>query len=508
MALFDKRGNRLPENEVIVFYSHKNPPKAILKNLKIPHVFIFLSLIILVGSLLTYVVPSGKYQRTKKQVGKVEQTIVEPGSYRQLPKHYSFNGFLIGEQLPGKATPVSLLGLITAIPRGLTSAASLIFFIFIIGAVLNLIRHSGTISVFLRLLLKKFRHRPALLTFLLFLFLALAASLLGMGYEFIIPLIPLFIIIARQMGYDRVYGVAILILGSGTGWATAITNPFNLQIAQQVAELPIGSGAAFRVVFFLVCAAISFSYLWQYGKKIKKNSNTALVPFEDDDNQYDDFKNREETMTARHIWIGVMAVTLFAAILTAVQTLGWSLTEMTGGFLAVGIITVLLSGMSGTEAMKVFVKGLEMMVIPAMVVGVARAIQVVLEEGQIIDTFLFYSATFLENRPKMISVQGMYVFQTFLNFFIPSASGQALVSMPLMAPLSDLLGISRQTAVFAFTTGDGFSNMIIPTFGVLMAILAIGRVPYEKWFRFVWPVYLMLAAAAALFLGLALLINY
>jgi uncharacterized ion transporter superfamily protein YfcC len=479
-----------------------------LKNFKIPHVFIFLSLIILIGSLLTYFVPSGEYLRTKRQVGNIEQTIVEPGSYRQLPKHFSPFGVLIGEQLPGKATPVSLLGLITAIPKGLTSAASLIFFIFIIGAVLNLIRYSGTISVFLQLLLNKFRHRPALLTFLLFLFLALAASFLGMGYEFIIPLIPLFIIIARQMGYDRVYGVAILILGSGTGWATAITNPFNLQIAQQVAELPIGSGAAFRVVFFLVCAAISFTYLWQYGKKIKKNSNDALVPFEDDDNKNDDFKAEVEPMTTRHIWIGVMAVTLFAAILTAVQTLGWSLAEMTGGFLTVGIITILLSGMSGSEAMKVFVKGLEMMVIPALVVGVARAIQVVLEEGQIIDTFLFYSASFLESQPRILSVQGMYVFQTFLNFFIPSASGQALVSMPLMVPLSDLLGISRQTAVFAFTTGDGFSNMIIPTFGVLMAILSIAKVPYEKWFRFVWPVYLMLAAAAALFLGIALLINY
>ena len=148
------------------------------------------------------------------------------------------------------------------------------------------------------------------------------------------------------------------------------------------------------------------------------------------------------------------------------------------------------------------------MIVPALIVGFARGIQVVLHEGQIIDTILFHAASVLQEMPTMFAAEGMYFFQTMLNFFIPSASGQAMVSMPLMVPLADLLGISRQTAVLAFISGDGFSNMIIPTNGVLMAILGIALVPFEKWFKFVLPLFIILTVIASAFLFAAVLINY
>jgi len=216
----------------------------------------------------------------------------------------------------------------------------------------------------------------------------------------------------------------------------------------------------------------------------------------------------DERITRKHVWIGITSLILFAAILYSVQTMGWGLIEMTGGFFTVGLVTIIISGMTGNESMKAFIKGLEVMIVPAIIVGFARGIQVVMEDGQIIDTILFHTAALLQNQPKLIAVEGMYVFQTMLNFFIPSASGQALVSMPLMVPLSDLLDISRQTAVLAFTAGDGFSNMIIPTNGVLMAILGIAGVPYEKWLKFIWPLYLTMALVAGIFLTVALVINY
>jgi len=188
--------------------------------------------------------------------------------------------------------------------------------------------------------------------------------------------------------------------------------------------------------------------------------------------------------------------------------MGWGLIEMTGGFFTVGLATILISGMSGNESMKAFIKGLEVMIVPAIIVGFARGIQVVMEEGQIIDTILFHTSTFLQHQHKLVAVEGMYVFQSMLNFFIPSASGQALVSMPLMVPLADLLGITRQTAILAYTSGDGFSNVIIPTNGVLMAILGIAGVPYEKWVKFIWPLFIIMAVVAAMFLFIALAINY
>ena len=199
---------------------------------------------------------------------------------------------------------------------------------------------------------------------------------------------------------------------------------------------------------------------------------------------------------------------LFCLFLFAVQSMGCGLIEMTGGFFMVGLITILISDMSGNEAMKAFVKGLEIMIIPALIVGFARGIQVVMFEGQIIDTFLFHAASMLQQMQNLMAVEGMFFFQMLLNFFIPSASGQAMVSMPLMVPLADLLGITRQTAVLAFTSGDGFSNMVIPTNGVLMAILGIAIVPFEKWFRFVLPLFLILTAIAAIFLVVAVYIGY
>jgi uncharacterized ion transporter superfamily protein YfcC len=478
-----------------------------LKSIRIPHAFIFLSGIILFCSLLTYIIPSGAYQRDTREVGGVRQTLIVPGSYRELPKHYSIVGLVLGDPQEGKASPVSLLGLFTSIPKGLNQAGGLIFFVLIIGAVLNLIRHTGTIDAYINRLMEKFQHSPVLLSFILFTAIALGASLLGMGQEFI-PLVPLFLIISKRMGYDRVFGLALLLLPFCIGWATGISNPFNVQIAQQIAELPLGSGIGLRILSFLVCSTIGFLYLIRYGRRVKKDRTRSVMPD-------DPFLLEGElqpvpagSVKRKHILIGLTALVLFSVMLYAVQTMGWGLVEMSGAFFTVGVCTILISGMSGDKSMKAFIEGLEFMIMPALLVGFARGIQVVLEEGQIIDTILFHSAALLEGQPRLVSVEGMYVFQTLLNFFIPSASGQALVSMPLMVPMSDLLGISRQTAVLAFIYGDGFSNLIIPTLGYLMAVLGIAGIPYEKWMSFVVPLYLILALTAGCFLAIAVLINY
>lgn len=474
--------------------------------ISIPHVFIFLSAIILFMSILTYIIPSGTYERKKKMIGNIERTIVVPGTFHFIPKHYSVKGAILGEKVEGTSSPISILGLFSAVPKGMNQAASLIFFVFIIGAVFNLIQHTGTVNVVITKLLKKFRNQPMTLTLILYSAFALGATFLGMGAEFI-PLIPILIILAKEMGYDRLFGISILVIPMSIGWSTAITNPFTVQIAQQIAEVPIGSGMFLRVIMFIVCAIVGFLYLIHYGKKIKLNPEKSLLK----DDEYvvnDEIELKDEPLTKRHIWIGITAVTLFGLILYSVQTMGWGLIEMTGGFFTVGLVTILISGMSGNESMKAFVKGLEIMIVPALIVGFARGIQVVMYEGQIVDTVLYATSNMLKELPKILAVEGMYGFQTVLNFFIPSASGQAMVSMPLMVPLADLLDISRQTTVLAFTSGDGFSNMIIPTSGILMAVLGISQVSYEKWFKFILPLFLISGFIAAIFLYYAMISGY
>jgi len=181
---------------------------------------------------------------------------------------------------------------------------------------------------------------------------------------------------------------------------------------------------------------------------------------------------------------------------------------MAGGFLLIGFSAIVISHMSLNDATKAFVKGMEDMVVAALVVGFARGVQVVLQDGQILDTIIYSAAGQLQNYHQFVAAGGMLFFQTTLNFFIPSGSGQAAVTMPLMAPLSDLIGITRQTAVFAFTCGDGFSNMIIPTSGTLMAVLAIAKVPYAKWLKFVLPLFVALFLLSIVFLIIAVIIQY
>ena len=476
------------------------------KRFKIPHVFIFLSSIVLFCAILTYIIPSGSFERTSRMYGKIEQSVVVPGSYQQLPKHFSAKGIFLNEKVEGKASPISIMELLTAIPKGMQQSAALIFFVFIVGAIFNIIIYTETINAVLFFLIQKFRHSPSTLFLFIYLCVSLASSFLGVVSE-LIPLIPIFLLLAKELGYDRMFGFGLVALPLFIGWSAAITNPFNVTIAQQIAEPPLGSGMGFRVVIFIVFSAVGFGYLMRYGSRVKLDKTRSFFPADSFD--FEEISRvRNQGLSTQHILILASLVVGYFMIMISVQKAGWGLTEMTGGYMGMGIVVILISGLSGDEAMKAVVKGLETMIVPALIIGVARGISVVMQEGLIIDTILFHASNTLMTLPTFVAGEGMLIFQSTLNFFIPSASGQALVSMPLLTPLSDLVGISRQTGVLAFVLGDGISNTIIPTNGVLMAMLGLAAVPFEKWFRFMWPLFLILMGMAMLAIFLAIWIGY
>jgi uncharacterized ion transporter superfamily protein YfcC len=330
-------------------------------------------------------------------------------------------------------------------------------------------------------------------------------STLGMGEEFI-PLVPIFLMISKRMGYDRIYGLALVLLAADVGFAAATTNPFTVNIAQGIAELPLNSGIGLRVVFYICAISLTIVYVLRYGAKIQRNPSASLMA--NDAFEIDESEHADATFNRRHLFIVASSIAIFGGILFAVKLLDWWMADMAGGFLLMGLVAAAISRLSPGETTRAFVKGMEDMVVAALVVGFARGIQVVLMDGQILDTVIHSAATLLGTVPRFVAVQGMLVFQTTLNFLIPSGSGQAAVTMPLMAPLSDVLGISRQTAVFAFQCGDGFSNTIVPTGGVLMAMLTLARIPWERWLRFVLPLFLMLMLLSGLFLVIAVSIGY
>jgi uncharacterized ion transporter superfamily protein YfcC len=471
---------------------------------RVPHVFVLLTGVIFFCSLLTYLVPSGEYDRETREIEGHTRTVVVPGTYTPEPKHITPAGVLVGESVEGRATPVGFLQFLTAIPRGMAASADIIFLIFILGGVFGIMQSTGALAAGVHALLDRFGHSGPGVTIALMTVLAIGASTLGMGEEFI-PLVPVFLLVSKELGYDRIFGVALVLLAYNVGFAAATTNPFTVNVAQGIAELPLNSGIGFRLVFFAVCMAVMFRYILRYGARVRHDRSTSLMP----DDSFDlDFDVARETFTGRHKAILLAGAAIFGFIVYAVQALDWWMAEMSGGFLLIGMVAMLISRMSLNEGARAFVRGAEGMVVAALVVGFARGIQVVLTDGQILDTVIHGAAIVLGNVPTILAAQGMLVFQLCLNFFIPSGSGQAAVTMPLMAPLADVVGLTRQTAVFAFTSGDGFSNAIIPTSGILMAILGIARVPYDRWLKFAWPLVLQLIVVAAIFLAIAVVIDY
>jgi uncharacterized ion transporter superfamily protein YfcC len=473
--------------------------------IRIPHVFVLLTGVILFCSLLTYIIPSGFYEREKQTVGSIERTVVIPGSYKHIEKHISLNSILLGDKVKDKATPVSFIGFLSAIPLGMESASSIIFLIFIIGGVFGILQKTGTINAVIQALVNRYSNSGPILTIVIMITLGLGGSTIGMGEE-LIPLVPIFLLVSNKFGYDRIYGLSMIYLSSSVGFAAATTNPFTVQIAQGIAQVQIGSGILFRMVFFVVCISTTLLYVLRYGRKIRLHPEKSLLynmPLD-----LESIYQQKERLNRKHLMIVLSSALIFVLMIYFIQTKGWWLAEMSGGFILIGIIAVFLSGLSIHEANKSFIKGMEEMVVPALVVGFAKGIQVVLEDGQIMDSIIYYISGTISHLPKVMAAEGMFIFQSILNFFIPSGSGQAAVTMPLMAPISDVLGLSRQTAVLAFTSGDGFSNTIIPTSGILMAMLSLAHIPYEKWLRFMLPLFLQLMLISALFIAIAVLIGF
>lgn len=469
---------------------------------RIPHVFALLTYVTVLLAALSYVVPSGHFERqTVVTADGTERTVVVPGSYAPLPKVISWQGAVLGESVPDAATPVSVVGLLSAIPRGLQQTADIVFFIFVLGGVFGVLHRTGVVQATLGALTRQYGQAGPMLVAVVMLLVGLGGSTLGLTAEYV-PLVPAFLLLSRQLGYDRVFGLGIVALSAFVGFAAATTNPFTVAVAQQIAEVPLHSGMSFRMLFFACAMSLTIVHLLRYGWTVREDPSASLVA---DLPEHAPPADHPVAFRATHAVILLSSILCFVGIVAGVQVIGWNLPEMAGGFLAMGLIAALVGRLTSDQTVEAALDGMRGIVVAAMVVGVARAVVVVLDDAQVTDTLVHAAATVLQGQPPMLAAEGMLGFQTVLNLFIPSGSGQASVTMPLMAPLADLLGLSRQVAVFAFQCGDGISNLVIPTSGTLMAMLLLADVPYDRWVRFCGPLVVQLLGLAAAFLALGVL---
>ena len=441
---------------------------------------------ILVAQLLSYAIPHGSFDRVPVP-DNPSRSIVVDGTYATFDSE--------------AATTLPPWHFLMAVTKGLASAEGIIFLIFLVGGVIGVLRKTGAIDAALHVAVEKLGQSPWLLIGGCLLIFSIGSFTIGMGEEYV-PLVPIIVTMSLAMRMDAIVAMAMVWVPYGIGWGCAGTNPFGVLIAQNIANVPLTSGWGLRLAMMFVFLAVAFHHIYRYAMRVKHDPTSSLVAHVDYSDGFQPPTDLRMT-PSRALVLGIFAFGL-AGFVYGVAEFHWYIAELNAIFLGVGILAAIISRLSAGETSRTFIEGAAAMTPAALLVGFARTIEVVLTDGQIIDTIVYSIARALEGLPAEAAALGMLVVQTVCNFFIPSGSGQAFVTMPIMSPLATLTDVPQQTAVLAFQFGDGFTNMIVPTSALVMGALALGRVPYAAWFRFVGPLLLKIFALAAVFLTLSM----
>ncbi|GIN93425.1 hypothetical protein J22TS1_44760 [Siminovitchia terrae] len=468
----------LQEREIEVVEDQKKP-KGISVN---PFVLMFI--VVAVVTVLTYIVPAGNYERVEEN----GRTLVDPDSFQFV-----------------ESSPVGFFEMFNSFHMGMIEGAPIILLVFMFGGAVGIMQESGTIDSFIKSAAVKFSSKEKLIIPVMVLIFMTMGTLIGSAEDTLIYLgivIPMTI----ALGYDAITGYSIVALGAMAGFLSGVVNPYNVGVAQGIAELPLFSGMGLRIALFAVLYVVTVGYIFRHANKVKKNPTLAIY------GRYTSEASitleKDFTMSKRHFASLMVLLLTFAGLVYGVVKLEWYLSEIGGLFLLGGIIMGLISGLSINKVAEGFVSGASGMTSGALIIGFAYSILVVIKSGGIMDTILYYSTSLVGSLPSSLNAIGLFFVQLCLNFLVPSGSGQAALTMPIVTPLGDMMGLTRQTIVLAFQMGDGMSNIIFPTVGVLMAGLAIAGIPYVKWLKWVLPYFLIQVGVGIVFLIIAQMINY
>jgi uncharacterized ion transporter superfamily protein YfcC len=452
--------------------------------LKIPHTFVIVYTLILCAAAATWIVPGGHFQR---------EIIEEDGLKREV---------LVKDSFKFQENEPQFFAIFEAPLKGIIRMADIIGFIFIVGGSFYIFQKTGAISGAIGRIVKIMRGREKWIIVIVMSLFSFFGAFFGMCEE-AMPFVLIFVPLALALGYDSITGLCFSFLAAGVGFATAFFNPFTVQIAQKLSEIPPVSGWEYRVIIWIAVTFLTIFWVIRYAEKIKKNPQKSLT-YEMDIKKRDKLETEKQEVgefNRRHAAVLLILTVGIAVLFYGVIKLHWYITELAALFLAIGILAGMTAKLSFNQIAEGFIEGAKDIASAALIVGFAAGIIIILEDGNIMDTILFSFSRFTGESTPLLSAYIMYFVQTFINFFIPSGTTKAALTMPLFAPLADLSGITRQTAVLAYQFGDGFTNMIIPTSGVTVGTLAMAKVPFEKWFKWLLPLEI-----AFIFLSLLLLI--
>lgn len=470
--------------------------RSIFGGVKVPGTYTIIFAMILLSALLTWFVPGGEYVKGE------EGTL----SYRDV------------ESVP------QFFGVFTALYHGFVKQSGIIIFILIVGGSFWLLNSTGAISVGIgRFIRSVGRYHKVVLVAITLLF-SLAGAIFGMSEE-TIPFVGIVVPLVVSMGYDAFLGMLIVYVAANVGFSSAFLNPFTVGIAQEMAELPLFSGMEYRLFCWAILTLLLILFVLFYAKSVYKAPQAAA--------EQQTFAAPQSTATSQPIAAPqptsapqaptepqpcpqrmsaaqkIILLILFASIVllvVGVTLWGWYMAEISGLFLAMGIVSGIVAGYDSGRISSEMIAGAKDILSSALVVGLASGIIVILQEGRIIDSILNSLQAALNNAGGEWSLSAMYGIQALINTIIPSATAKAAITIPIMAPFSDMVGVSRQAMVLAFQFGDGFTNMITPTSGVLIASLSMARITYSEWVRKIWrPVLALMVIGLLLLLGTLLI---
>lgn len=458
------------------------------KGIKMPHIYVLLVMIICVSAIASWILPTGEFKRVANEAGKM---VAVPGTYHLIDK-----------------SPVGPFQMIRAIYSGMVDAGPIIFFVFISFSSIGLIISSGAFNGLVAFLLRILKGKTRTIIIPIFItIIGVASSTIGLFEEWM-PFIPVFVGISIAMGYDAIVGLAIVALGAGLGYSGAVMNPFTVGMAQSIAEVPQFSGVGFRIFCHLSMIIVASILTIKYALKVEADPTASLVYGDDfshismgDNNLENHPFGIREKMVLLTLVIGI------GAIVYGSKAYGWYFEELSAIFLIMGIMSAIFMGWGPNVIAKKMESSISDIAMACIMIGLARGILVVLSSGKIIDTVVYGMSVPLSHLPKWLAGVAMLAVQTLLNFLIPSGSGQAVTSMPIMAPLADLLGVSRQIAVLAFQFGDGLSNILWPT-AFAPIVCGIAGVKLEKWWKWFVPVFGALFLTESVLIIIAVLIGW
>jgi uncharacterized ion transporter superfamily protein YfcC len=418
------------------------------------------------------VLPAGEYDRRLDEA--TGRSVVVAGTYHRVER-----------------TPVGPFAAVVALPRGMIDASEVVFLVFLIGGAFTVVDETGALRRAMGGLARVLAGRDLLVIPVVSLFFAAGGVVENMQEE-IIPLVPVLIVLTTRLGFTPLVAVSMCAGSAFVGSAFSPINPFQVQIAQKLAELPLLSGAAFRIVFLVLALAFWIGATMRWAAKTRVEAREVEG-------------GHTELLRDTDLIILVLVMATFGMVVWGIMGLGWGFNELSAAFFVMGIVLGGLAGLGVGGTAEAYVKGFQSMAYAALLIGFARAIYVVLQDGHIVDTIVHRLFTPLEGLPVLASALGMVAAQTAIHVPVPSVSGQAVLTMPVLVPLSDLLGMSRQITVLAYQYGAGLCDLITPTNGALMAILGVAGVRFEEWIRFTAPLWLglVLLGAVSIAVGLA-----